>query len=194
MSPFQQIALTKDEKAYAKDYIKNKLRLMYGQANGGQEVEVARVELPPQQVPDIMMPGMDLVLDLIENGEADNMEEVSAFELAFKTDIERLEKDSMIALQKYKTSREPEGDPLEYWNHFRYNSQSGLADLACDTLVAQAASVSSERMFSSAGSLSKGTRKSFQVLLNHCFILGKMHNISAKNLECRVLLRANKDL
>ena len=106
-----------------------------------------------------MLPGMDLILDMIQSGEADNVEEISAFELAFKTDIERLEKDSMLALQKFKTTRKaPEGDVLDYWNEFRYTSKSGLPDLACDTLVAPAASVSSERLFSSAGSLSSGTK------------------------------------
>ena len=51
-----------------------------------------------------MLPGMDLILDMIQSGEADNVEDISAFELAFKTDIERLEKDSMLALQKFKTA------------------------------------------------------------------------------------------
>lgn len=107
----------------------------------------------------IMLPGMDLVLDMIESGEAENVEEISAFESAFKMDIEKLEKDSILALQKFKTSRKPpEGDILDYWNEFRYTSRSGLSDFACDTLVAPAASVSSERMFSSAGSLSSGTK------------------------------------
>lgn len=106
-----------------------------------------------------MFPGMDLVLDMIESGEAENVEEISAFELAFKTDIEKLEKDSIVALQKFKVTRKPpEGDILDYWNEFRYVSKSGISDLACDTLVAPAASVSSERLFSSAGSLSSGTK------------------------------------
>ena len=158
LSPFQQITLTQAEKTRAKNYIKEKLSLMNVLATGGQEED--RVELPPQQqVPDIMTPGMDLVLDLIQSGEADIMQEMSAFELAFKTDIERLEKDSMIALQRFKSTRkEPEGDVLDYWNQFRYTSESGLADFASDMLVAPATSVSSERMFSSAGSLSSGTK------------------------------------
>ena len=142
---------------------------MHGQTVAGQQVEVASVELPVQQVSDIMLPGMDLVLDMIQSGEADNLEEASAFEIAFTTDIERLERDSMIALQKYKTRGEvPEGDVLDYWNQFRYTSQSGLADLACDTLVAPAASVSSERLFSSAGSLSTGTKESY---IGKCYFL-----------------------
>ena len=108
---------------------------------------------------------MDLVLDMIQSGEADNVEEMSAFELAWKTDIERLEKDSVLALQQFKATRKPpEGDILDYWKEFRYNSRSGLADLACDTLVAPAASVSSERLFSSAGSLSSGTKLSCYII------------------------------
>ena len=71
-----------------------------------------------------MMPGMDLILDLFQSGEADNVKEISTFELAFKTDIEQLEKDSMLALQKFKTTRKaPEGDVLDYWNEFRYTSR-----------------------------------------------------------------------
>ena len=161
LSPFQQISLTPAEKTRSKEYLKEKLSLMNVVATGGREEE-ARVEVPEQPVPDIMpgMPGMDLVLDLIQSGEADNIQELSAFELAFKTDIEHLEKDSMLTLQKVKTTRKaPEGDVLDYWNQFRYTSESGLADLACDILVAPATSVSSERMFSSAGSLSSGTKQ-----------------------------------
>ena len=171
LSPFQQISLTPAEKTRSKDYLKEKLSLMNVVATGGREEE-ARVEVPQQQqVPDIMMPGMDLVLDMIQSGEADNIQELSAFELAFKTDIERLEKDSMLTLQKVKTTRKaPEGDVLDYWNQFRYTSESGLADLACDLLVAPATSVSSERMFSSAGSLSSGTKQGcFYNLMTICY-------------------------
>ena len=159
LSPFHQIILTPAEKNRAKEYIKEKLSLMNSQASVGQEEE-AQFEVPQQQVPDIMLPGMDLVLDMIQSGEAENIQEVSAFELAYKTDIERLEKDSMMALRKVKaTQKEVEGDVLDYWNQFRYTGQSGLADLACDILVAPATSVSSERMFSSTGSLSSGTKQ-----------------------------------
>ena len=78
---------------------------------------------------------MDLILDLFQSGEADHVKEISTFELAFKTDIEQLEKDSMLALQKFKTTRKaPEGDVLNCWK------ESRLPDLACDdTLVALAA-------------------------------------------------------
>ena len=53
------------------------------------------------------------------------------------------------------------GDVLDYRNEFLYISKSGLTDLACDTLAALAVSGSPERLFSSAGSLSSGTKKSF---------------------------------
>ena len=46
------------------------------------------------------------------------------------------------------------GDVLDYRNEFLYISESGLSDLACDTLAVLAVSGSPERLFSSAGSLS----------------------------------------
>ena len=99
----------------------------------------------------------------------------------------------MLALQKFKTTRKaPEGDVLVYWNEFRYTSRSGLPDLACDTLVAPAASVSA---CSPVPALYHQVQsKVATTFLDSWLLLGKRHNISAKNLECRILLRANKDL
>ena len=57
--------------------------------------------------------------------------------------------------QKHKDTRKaPAGDVLYCRNEFLYISESGLSDLACDTLAALAVSGSPERLFSSAGSLS----------------------------------------
>ena len=82
-----------------------------------------------------MLPGLDLILDIIQSGEADNVKEISTFELAFKTDIKRLEKDSMLALQKFKTTRKaPEGDVLNCWKVFRYTSRLGLPDYSAGSL------------------------------------------------------------
>ena len=57
LSPFHQITLTKSEKTQAKEAIKTKLSLMWVQSSGGQQQDAARVEVPAQQVPDIMLPG-----------------------------------------------------------------------------------------------------------------------------------------
>ena len=77
------------------------------------------------------------------------------------------------------------GDVLDYRNEFLYISESGLSDLACDTLAALAVSGSPERLFSSAGFfiIRSGTiqRKVLQHLLNLSYLLlGKRHKISAK--------------
>ena len=82
--------------------------------------------------------------------------------MAFKTDNKRLEKDSMIALQRFKRTRKaPEGQGMDFWNKFPYTSELGLPNLACDTLVAPAVNFSTKRMMAS-----------------------KRHNIIAKNLNC----------
>ena len=56
LSPFHQITLMMSEKSRAKESIKNKLSLMWVHSSGGQQ-EDASVEVPAQQVPDIMLPG-----------------------------------------------------------------------------------------------------------------------------------------
>ena len=102
---------------------------------------------------------MDLLLDLISEGEIGDSRRTSAKEQAFDTDIERLSMDTAAHVTMLKAGRsksEPQEDILEYWNRFRYGAQSKLADLACDLLVTPASSVPSERLFSIAGLLLSG--------------------------------------
>ena len=140
---------------------------------------------------------MDLLLDMIQEGEIGDSTLTCAKEQAFNTDIERLAMDCDAHVRKAKSGnakQDVEKDILEYWNQFRYGAQSKLPDLACDLLVIPASSVPSERMFSIAGLLSSGifVTTFIDVIDIIVTIAGKMHKISAENLQARVLLRCNQ--
>ena len=103
---------------------------------------------------------MDLLYDLIGEGEIGDASKTSAREQAFNSDIERLTMDVNAHVKMIKAGGS-KSEPmykniLEYWNRFRYGALSKLADLACDLLVIPASSVPSERLFSIAGLLSSG--------------------------------------
>ena len=158
LSPLHQLTLSPEEKSCARQYIKNKLSVMNMVPNDAHEESPAEAA-DVQTDLDLDIPGMDLVMDLISSGAADTMQQVSAFDESFRADIERLERDSAAILQKIRTTgKSPDlsEDILEYWNRFRYSSQTKLPDLACNLLVAPASSVPSERLFSIAGELSSG--------------------------------------
>lgn len=106
---------------------------------------------------------MDLLMDLIDEGEVGDPIRSSAKEEAFNTDLKRLQVDCQAHVTMMKARRArgetqppPQEDILEYWNRFRYGAQSMLPDLACDLLCIPGSSVPSERMFSIAGLLSSG--------------------------------------
>ena len=126
----------------------------------GEEENIAAASAPVNMdSSNNMMPGCDLLFDLIQEGEIGNPNNTCVLEQAFNTDIEKLEKDTAAYVERVKAGKvsEKEEDIIEYWNKMRYCSLSKLPDLACNILVAPASSVPSERLFSIAGLLSSGT-------------------------------------
>ena len=160
LSPYHQAMLSPREKREAKEYLRCEVTLMEDSMVGaGEEENIAAASAPALDSANNMMPGCDLLFDLIQEGEVGNPSNTCVLEQAFNADIEKLEKDTAAYVERVKAGKvaEKEEDIIEYWNKFRYCALSKLPDLACNLLVAPASSVPSERLFSISGLLSSGT-------------------------------------
>ena len=156
LSPYHQAMLTSREKMEAKEYLRSEVSVMEDHMVATQEPVTAPLNV--DSAADNLMPGMDLLLDLIQEGEVGNEGNTCVLEQAFNSDIEKLEKDTNQHIEMVKSGKSSnQEDILEYWNKMRYCSLSKLPDLACNLLVIPASSVPSERLFSISGLLSSGT-------------------------------------
>ena len=162
LSPFHQKFLTEDEKKLAVDYLK--LEVSAFEHADGDILSEDSTAVPsittPTPTPDISLPGLDLLKDLVGSGQvpSDNAEYVTNLEARMLSDLGILKKDADAVIQRYlRTGKiDDNQDILKYWDRMSYLCDSKLPEVACNLLVTPPSSVPSERLFSIAGLMSGG--------------------------------------
>ena len=114
--------LSPREKKEAKDYLRSEVSLMEDSMAGVEKENIAAASTPlTMDSASNMMPGCDLLFDLIQEGEVGNPRSTCVLKQAFNADIEKLEKDTSAYVERVKAGKvtEKEEDIIEYWNKIR---------------------------------------------------------------------------